>query len=468
MDIARSAIVNTPRTAKMLASVAATALVMTACTSDDAGTTADAPPTTSVATAGWRDEVAARCAGAGDEVAAMVEAVEENDGTPAGIAGEATAIKAIFDLPGGFESIAVPADVQPTLDRVVAWRDEARRYLADSIESAHAGDTEAATRALDEGSDRFTRTTTAWAIAGAPCLHADPARVQNGDLAVPLEMHSEHATAGFDSIWVSEHLANRVVRLDPDTGDVQATIDVGDKPFRLQPADGSMWVRTASSYVAIDPATDTVTATLAKADVGPAANRSWAVDGAMWICDGRRLHRYDPTSLVAIATLDLELECGAVWADDDLVVAWSYNEHAGESGTSAAAFVDPATNTVLATVPLPVDVGGPVVLPDAVFFPGYGGSTAVIVDRATWTVSATPDLGVAGGGEGQPAFDGESIYVSTADHRDVLRVDGSTFTVTDTIQPLGVNAVLVDGGSLWIARGQPYDVVQRFDIDEGQ
>lgn len=453
----------------MLAAVAATTLVMAACsTSDGDGATADRPSTASAAaTAGWRDAVAARCATGGDEVAAMVEAIQANDDTPAGIAGEATAIKAIFDLPGGFESIAVPSDVQPTLDRVVAWRDEARRYLADSIESADAGDTEAATRALNEGSDRLSRTTTAWAIAGVHCWTADPARVENADLTVPLEMSSEHATAAFDSIWVSEQFADRVVRLDPASGDVQATIDVGDKPFRLQPADGSLWVRTDSSYVEVDPDTNEVTRTLAKADVGPAANRSWAVDGAMWICDGRRLHRYDPTSLMATATLDLEVECGAVWADEDLVVAWSYNEDEGESGTSAVAFVDPATNTVLATVPLPVDVGGPVALPDAVFFPGYGGSTAVIVDRATWTISATPDLGVAGGGEGQPAFDGESIYFGNEAHQDVVRVDSATFTVTGIIEPLGVNAVLVDGGSLWIARGQPYDVVQRFDIEQG-
>ena len=72
-------------------------------------------------------------------------------------------------------------------------------------------------------------------------------------------------------------------------------------------------------------------------------------------------------------------------------MAWTYNEEAGQSGTSAAAFVDPTTNAVLATVPLPVDVGGPVLLPDSIFFAGYQGSTATVVDRATWTVTATPD-----------------------------------------------------------------------------
>ena len=458
---------NTSRTRTMLAGIAASALVLTACGGSD-GDSAGEPTTASVSaaeTAGWSDEVTARCAGAGDELAAMQQAIQENDDTPAGIAGEAAAIKAIFDL-GGFESIAVPSDVQPTLDRVIEWRDEARRHLADSIASADAGDTEAATQALDEGSDRLTRTTTAWAIAGAPCLNADPARVENADLTVPLEMQSEQIAAGFDSIWVSELFADRVVRLDPASGDVQATIDVGDQPFRAQPADGSLWVRTASSYVEVDPDTNEVTRTLAKADVGPAANRSWAVDGALWICDGRRLHRYDPTTLAPVATLDVGLDCGDVWASEDLVVASSYNEDAGESGTSAAAFVDPATNTVLATVPLPADVGGPAVLPDAVFFAGYGGPIGAVVDRTTWTVTATPDLGFASGGSPNPGVAGDSIYIPAAGHLDVLRVDSTTFTVTDTIEPLGVNAVLVDDGALWVAAGQPVDAVQRFDLDQ--
>jgi len=460
--------VNIPRIRTMLAAIAASALVLTACGGSD-DDSADGPTTTSVSaaeTAGWRDEVAARCAGAGDEVATLEQAIQDNDGTPAGIAGEAGAIKAIFDL-GGFDSIAVPSDVQPTLDRIIDWRDEARRHLADSIERADAGDIEAATQALDEGSDRLTRTTTAWVIAGAPCGPADPARVENADLTVPLEMQSEQIAAGFGSIWVSEQFADRVVRLDPASGDVEATIDVGDEPFRAQPADGSMWVRTASSYVEVDPDTNDVIRTLAKTDVGPAANRSWAVDGALWICDGRQLHRYDPTTLAPVASLDVGLDCGDVWASADLVVAWSYNEDAGESGTSAAAFVDPAANAVLATVPLPGDVGGPAVLPDSVFFAGYGGSTGAVVDRTTWTVTSTPDLGVASGGSPNPGVDGQSIYIPADGQRDVLRVDSTTFTITGTIEPLGANAVLVDDGALWVAVGQPVDAVQRFDIDQG-
>jgi DNA-binding beta-propeller fold protein YncE len=266
-------------------------------------------------------------------------------------------------------------------------------------------------------------------------------------------------------MWVSQRNGTGVVRLDPGTGDVLATIDIGDSPVKLQPAGGRMWVRAGEAYVAIDPATNTVVATLAKSDVGPQANRSWAVDGAMWICDGQRLHRYDPTTVRPVAVVELGIDCGQVFATDDLVVAWTYNEDEGESGTSAAAFIDPATNQRIATVNLPVDVGVPVVLDGAVFFAGYAGSTAVVIDRATWSVAATPDLGRPTGGS-LVATDGEQIFVPTyhaAGPRDVLVVDAAAFTVMDTIESLGNNSVAVLDGALWTADAH-FDVVQRHDI----
>lgn len=69
----------------------------------------------------------------------------------------------------------------------------------------------------------------------------------------------------------------------------------------------------------------------------------------------------------------------------------SDKEDQGESGVSIAAFVDPFKNSVLATTALPVDVGGPAVLTDAIYFPGHFGATAVVVDRETWGVFNTRD-----------------------------------------------------------------------------
>jgi hypothetical protein len=341
---------------------------------------------------------------------------------------------------------------------------DALDWLQQASDHLVTGDLVAAQRALDEGYDRLTRTATAWTIAGAQCGPADPSRVSNASRTVPLAMESWQITAGFGSIWVSEALARSVVRLDPTTGGTLATIDVGDAPAKAQPADGRLWVRTASSYVAIDADSNIVVATLLKSDVGPDANRSWATDGALWICDGTKLHRYDPTTVALAETVDVAIDCNSVYATDDLVVAWTYNEDEGESGSSIAAFIDPVTNTVLTTASLPVDVGGPVVLTDEVYFPGHFGSKAVVVDRTSWGVVSTPDMGAHGGGTGQAASDTTSIYVVTADEMSVQQIDINTYEPVGTIEPLGVNAVATLDGALWTTRGQPFNVAQRFDV----
>ena len=222
-----------------------------------------------------------------------------------------------------------------------------------------------------------------------------------------------------------------------------------------------MWVRTAAEYVAIDPETNTTGARLAKSDVGPAANRNWVVDGAMWICDGQRLHRYDPNTLQPVTTIELGIDCGQPYATDDLAIAWNYNEDEGESGVSAAVLVDPATNAAR-PVPLPVDVGLPVVRDDIVFFPPYLGSTAVVVDRATGTVIATPDLGRETAAV-LTVSDGERMYVpTTQDELDVMVVDPKTYEVIDTVEPLGNNSLALLDGSLWTAGGQ-FGLLQRHD-----
>jgi hypothetical protein len=225
-----------------------------------------------------------------------------------------------------------------------------------------------------------------------------------------------------------------------------------------------MWVRTADAYVAIDEATNTVTDRLAKADVGPAANRSFAVDGAMWICDGRRLHRYDPTTLEPVAAIDLDVDCDFVYATQDLVVTWNHDDAPADSGDSATVMIDPATNQVLATISLPVDVVWPAVFDDTVFFAGDLNTSAVVIDRDTWSVASTIELPDVVGGGGITT-DGRSIFVPTrgGEPWDVLVLDAETFEHVDTIEPLNVNGVVAEDGALWLVHPDT-NVLQRFDV----
>lgn len=455
-----TSVATTLRSSTSVAAATSPASTSVASPTTTTGVLVSSPVTPGTASdADWRRQVTTLCR----DASARVVGIQPNDGTPAAIAAEATATKAVY-AQGSFQAIDFPPDVQATAARVEATAVDAVRWLDSSLERAAAGDVEAAQHDLDEGFDRFSRISTAWAVAGATCAAADPARVNNADLTVALEMDPWQVGVGFGSIWVSERLADRVVRLDPVTGAIQASIDVGGIPFKLQASNGAIWVRTAAAYEAIDPTTNTVTAILANAAVGPSADRSWAVDGAMWICDGQRLHRYDPTTLTLVATIAVGVDCSSVYATADLVVAWNYNEDVGQSGASVVAFVDPAGNALVATVALPVDVGGPAILTDSVVFPGYLGDTAVVVDRATWTVTATPNLGTPGGGSGQAAYDGASIFIVAADEASVLVVDATTLTATGVIEPLGVNAVAIDGTTLWTVGGQRSDAAQRFGL----
>jgi YVTN family beta-propeller protein len=177
----------------------------------------------------------------------------------------------------------------------------------------------------------------------------------------------------------------------------------------------------------------------------------------LWICDGLRLHRYDPSTLTRIATVDVGIECGNVTASPDLVVVFPFRNET----PPVAAFIDPATNQVLGRVDLPTPVFFATIQPDTVFFAGFETAQAAVVDRATWTVTSTPDLGHPTAG-GTLATDGRSIYVPSSSSGTVLVVDATTFAVVDTIEPLAPWSVAFEDGGLWVVPDSGA-VVQRFE-----
>jgi hypothetical protein len=409
--------------------------------------------------ADFRADVAALC---GPAVSALAT-LPDNDGTLETALEQIAILRAARDA--GQPVIEAPAALAAQVAEIEEINSAANTALSDAEAAAAAGDIAAAEASINLHLDELGSGAGRYALIGASCGPADASRATNADLTVPLRGDASQIAIGFGSVWVSEFQNDTVVRIDPDGGDIVARVDVGAGPIKAQPADDKLWVRTRDSYDRIDPQTNTVDATLPKADVGPSANRNWAVDGAMWICDGRTLHRYNPTTIEPVARIDLGFDCEQVFATPDLVVAWS-SDDPGLTTAAAASVIDPTTNQVLATIDLPVDVLSAVVLKSAVFFAGRDVATAAVVDRATWTVTSTPDLGRVTGGGGGIATDGESIFVPTKEGapEDVLVVDATTFSVVDVIEPLGANHVAVLDGSLWIADGI-LNVTQRVDLD---
>jgi hypothetical protein len=407
----------------------------------------------------WREEAATVCAA----YASALPSVPRPEAV--GWIESVAAWRGLRDRLPSFDAIDYPAELQTSPFDVLAVMREADRLLAAAERSAADGDGAGADASLSGYLALLEHSAALVTVAGAECPPADPARAANADLNVPVPgIHQ--ASMGFGSVWASPQASGTTItRVDPTDGAIIATIDIGAPPFRGHPADGRMIFRTADAFVAVDPITNTVVATLPKSDVGPAANRQWSVDGALWICDGQRLHRYDPSTFTPTGSVvDLGVDCGAVVAGEDLVVAWNYNEVPGESGESTAVFIDPATDEVLATTPLPADATFPLILDDAVFFPANLGTTNAVVDRTTWTVTATPDYGRTIGNT--PASDGRAIYL-IADESDVLVLDADSYELTDVIEPLRVydhpNAVAVSPGALWVATGDT-GILQRFDV----
>jgi hypothetical protein len=418
---------------------------------------ATAPPTTDDS---WRQDVAAVCnahLAAGGRPPAEFPAI--------GIVEHVAQFRDRWEVLPPFDQVAWPSELHTAPSDVAAVWTQADTVLADAEKAAAADDPGKALPLLQQWGALLEHAAALVTVAGVPC-GGDPVRAANAALNVPIPRVHQVAT-GFGSVWAMGGADDTLVRrLDPESGEVEATIDVGSAPSKAQPANGRMILRTADAYVAIDPATNTVAATLPKSIVGPAANISWAVDEALWICDGQRLHRYDPATFEHTGvTIELGIDCGFVHATDELVVAWNYNQDPGESGISAAVFIDPTTNQVLATVDLPADVDVPIVLDDTVFFPGQMSNLNAVVDRTTWTVTATPEYGREIG-SGSSAYDGRSIYV-IADGKDVLVIDARTYELIDVIEPLTIfdhlNAVTVGPEALWVATGDA-GILQRFDI----
>jgi YVTN family beta-propeller protein len=152
--------------------------------------------------------------------------------------------------------------------------------------------------------------------------------------------------AAEDAVWVLTPADNSVVRINPATNEVVATIGVGRAPSGLAAGAGAVWVsrRSDGAVVRIDSASNRVVATI---PVGRAPGAMTVAGGVVWVAlAGGGLGRIDPGSneptLVPVARCcDGELAAGegALWVANR------------RDGTLVR--VDPATGRVAARILLP-------------------------------------------------------------------------------------------------------------------
>lgn len=271
---------------------------------------------------------------------------------------------------------------------------------------------------------------------------------------------------GYSGVWAST-LSGSVVRIDPSTNQVGATIPVsGIGEFsRLAAGAGAIWVTHSGSVARIDPTTNSVTANI---DVGGPLLGIAASESAVWVTtqgtSGSELVTIDPAtnqpsgqpvSLPDGAT-DLAYVQGKLWVDISLnggsVVsvdpASGKVSSAPEASIPGAAFanslwapapagvdrIDPATNAVVADIPLACVVQTAAGLngvwaltqtgstSSALYEPDQSRpATLVLLDPATNSVVGTPvSVGIS---PADMAVGEGAVWVAQYDSGIVTRVD---------------------------------------------
>jgi streptogramin lyase len=257
------------------------------------------------------------------------------------------------------------------------------------------------------------------------------------------------------AVWIDNGGAGVLVRVDPKTNAVVATIPVGHGQGGIALGNGAVWVvnQVEGTVVRVDPQTNQVVATIPwePEDNVTAITTS---PGAVWLTDfiNSTLIRIDPQTNQIVAKIPntpgitgVSYGAGSVWA---------CNHHGTDQGVVR---VDPATNQVQAQLNPAGDqgnCGSVVALEQTVwttsFFNGEPGSVKLErLDPVTNTVKAIIPLPT---GVVPFHFAANEQGVWFYSDAGVYRVDPATNRVVGMLSIAGVNGVGVNAGSVWATK----------------
>jgi streptogramin lyase len=213
---------------------------------------------------------------------------------------------------------------------------------------------------------------------------------------------------GFGSLWAGDCDDDKLLRVDLATGKLLATIDLHfdiSSESSVAVGAGGVWMLSAGTHpnlVRIDAATNQV------ADTFPAPGGASAVragDGSLWItrAHANQLLRVDPATGAVLADVDV--------APESVFLAFGEGGVWTMGSTGEVVHVDPATNSVVATIP----TGGDVFHGDVAVGGGYvwvrvSESLFAQIDPATDTVVAR--YGPPSEGSGGIDADTQAVWVS--------------------------------------------------------
>jgi len=273
-----------------------------------------------------------------------------------------------------------------------------------------------------------------WAISGGSILRIDPQTNQVVGDPIQPGIQMEDIAFGDDALWVTTVASgdlgapsdtDAVSRIDPETGEVLATVKVPRAPMSVAFTSEAVWVVNfgagGDSVIRIDPQTNQLLGDPIRTGSAPL---SLAIgDGSVWVADhdAHTITRIDATTDQVIANITVPSEPHRVAFGEGNV--WVANWH-----INSVTRIDPQTNQVLGE---PIPIGFP------------AGNIAV----GLGSVWVTSDYRV----DGAP----EDVVL--------VRIDPQTNQAVETI-PLGGHPIDVEiaGDAVWVSvRGS--DKIVRID-----
>lgn len=231
----------------------------------------------------------------------------------------------------------------------------------------------------------------------------------------------------------------------------EAVIPV-QRPGWIVTSGSEIWTLGAGELVRIDPDTDTVTASVTVGGAADLYNDLAANDAGLWATDWdtAELIRVDPTSLEVVARIPAGLAPKGILATAAGV--WVADTHDGK-----VLRIDPATNTIVATITVgPTGNSGPNWLASGlgsiwVNIPNNG--TVVRFDPVSNAIQATIQIPATVVPCGGFEFETTVVWVTQCDFRSLTAgIDPATNTVIGTADRVGFGGIptLVNGG-LWVS-----------------
>src|SRR5580765_5798234 len=247
-----------------------------------------------------------------------------------------------------------------------------------------------------------------------------------------------------DAVWVTSSSVNHVVRLDAKTNQPTTMFTVSKPCSGLAAGFGSIWVPSCGSHslVRVDPQTGKIQAEI---PVGPADSEGGITVGAgsVWMASDKKgvLARIDPQSNKVAAEIAIPSGSFApTFADGGVWI--TSTEH------NLLTHVDPEANRVVTSIAIGPQSRFLTAGAGSVWTLNQGDGTISRVDTKTNKLIANIQAGIPGTG-GEIAF-GEGSIWATVFHIPISRIDPATNTVVRQWAGTGGDSIRVGHGSIWL------------------